>query len=151
MRWRNEDAHWEFHRAASVGRQTKLRQRVRTRRDTTARERRIYGCHESRWSTNSRASAASESSSAKYGWCYESRVIVAESAGKVCRQRSGCDGGVFLGGPTCLLQDFALCADPVFQRIAWSAIALEIEFVSALRDFFLRGKLFGGGRFALRR
>lgn len=63
----------------------------------------------------------------------------------------GCGGGGFLGRFAGLMQDFVFGADPIFEGVAGSAIALEIDFVGALRDFLLRGKFFGGGRFAFRR
>jgi len=49
------------------------------------------------------------------------------------------------------LEHFAFGADPVFERVAGSAVAFEIDFVGALRDFLLRGKFLGGGGFTFRR
>ena len=107
--------------------------------------------HEASCGGDFAADAALEYSSANGEVCYKSRAIVAESAWNVCRQRSGRGRGGLFGGFAGLLEDFALGADPVFQGVAGSAVALEIDFVGALRDFLLRGRFFGGGRFALRR
>jgi len=59
--------------------------------------------------------------------------------------------GGFFGGFARFLEDFAFGADPVFQGIAGSAVALEVDFIGALRDFFLWGKFFGGRRITFRR
>ena len=67
------------------------------------------------------------------------RVIGSTSLG---RCRSG-----FLGGLAGFLKKLAFGADPVFERIAGSALALKINFISALGDFFLGGKFFGGRGF----
>lgn len=55
-------------------------------------------------------------------------LVYAETG--LCRDPCG-----FLGGLARLLKDFALGANPVFQWIAWSAIALEIDFIGAELDF----------------
>jgi len=57
--------------------------------------------------------------------------------------RLACRFAVFLG-------EFAFGADPVFERIAGSAIALEKNFVGADLNFFGCGMLLGGTRLARR-
>jgi hypothetical protein len=46
------------------------------------------------------------------------------------------------------LQDFVFGAYPIFEGVAWSAVALEIDFVGAHLDLLLRGKFFDGWGFA---
>jgi len=67
------------------------------------------------------------------------------------RLKLGCGGGGFFGGFARFRENFAFGANPVFERIAGSAVALEIDFVSALRNLFLRGKFLGGWSFTFRR
>jgi hypothetical protein len=60
------------------------------------------------------------------------------------RQRGlSCSCGGFLDSFATLLKDFALGANPVFQRVPGSAIALEINLVSAQLDLPLRGEFLG--------
>lgn len=62
-----------------------------------------------------------------------------------------CDGGRFLGGFASFLEQLAFGADPIFERVAGGAVAFEVNFVGALRDFLLRRKFFGGEGVAFRR
>jgi len=62
----------------------------------------------------------------------------------------GCGGG-FLRRFAGLLQDFVFGADPIFEGVAGSAVALELDFVGALRDLLSRGKFLGGWGFSFRR
>ena|SRR5579864_2408421 len=76
------------------------------------------------------------------------RSIIEESESGLQRLDGCCCG--FLGGFATLLEDFALGADPILEWISGSAVALEVDFVSAQLDFLLRGELFAGEGFALR-
>jgi hypothetical protein len=58
-----------------------------------------------------------------------------------------CGGSSFFCGFARFCENFAFGADPVFERVAGSTVAFEVDFVSALRDFFLRGKFLGGEGF----
>ena len=74
-----------------------------------------------------------------------------ESEREICRRwKLGCGGNGFLRRFAGLLQDFVFGADPIFQGVAWSAVALEIDFVGAQLDLLLRGKFFDGWGFAFR-
>ncbi len=64
---------------------------------------------------------------------------------------SGRDAGGFFGGFARFCENFAFGANPVFERVTRSTVAFEVDFVGALRDFFLRGKFFDRGGFTFRR